>query len=66
MKIHFDEQTQAIYIRLVDSKIVDSEQVQAGVILDFNAEGQVVGMELLKVKDYIPLAQLKHIEFEIT
>ncbi len=66
MKIHFDEQTQAIYIRLVDSKIVDSEQVQAGVILAFNAEGQVVGMELLKVKDYIPLAQLKHVEFEIT
>jgi|WetSurMetagenome_2_1015567.scaffolds.fasta_scaffold07458_5 uncharacterized protein YuzE len=66
MKIHFDEQTQAIYIRLVDSKIVDSEQVRAGVILDFNAEGQVVGMEFLKVKDYIPLAQLKHVEFEIT
>lgn len=66
MKIHFDEQTQAIYIRFVDSKIVNSEQVQSGVILDFNVNGQVVGMELLKVKDYIPLAQLKHVEFEIT
>jgi uncharacterized protein YuzE len=66
MKIHFDEPTQALYIRLVDAKIIDSEQVQPGVILDFNAAGQVVGMELLKVKEYVPISQLKRVEFEVT
>jgi len=66
MKIHFDEQAKALYIRFVDAKIIDSEQVQPGVILDFNAAGQVIGMELLKVDEYIPISQLKHVDFEIT
>jgi len=66
MKIHFDEQAEALYIRLVDEKIIDSEQVQPGVILDFNADGQVIGMELLKVNTYIPIAQLKYLDFTVT
>jgi len=68
MKIHFDEQAEALYIRLVDEKIIDSEQVQLqpGVILDFNAAGQVIGMELLKVNTYIPIAQLKYLDFTVT
>jgi len=68
MKIHFDEQAEALYIRLVDEKIIDSEQVQLqpGVILDFNADGQVIGMELLKVNTYIPIAQLKYLDFTVT
>jgi len=68
MKIHFDEQAEALYIRLVDEKIIDSEQVQLqpGVILDFNAAGQVIGMELLKVNTYIPVAQLKYLDFTVT
>jgi len=66
MKIHFDEQAEALYIRLVDEKIIDSEQVQPGVILDFNAAGQVIGMELLKVNTYIPVAQLKYLDFTVT
>lgn len=66
MRIHFDEQTKALYIRFTDAKIIDSEQVQPGVILDFNATGQVVGMELLKLNEYIPVSQLKRIDFEVT
>lgn len=66
MKVHFDERAEALYIRLADDKVLDSEQVQPGVILDFNAAGQVIGMELLKVNEYIPVSQLKHLDFEVT
>ena len=39
----------ALYLRLDDSVIVESEEVSDGIILDYNAEGKVVGVEVLYV-----------------
>ncbi len=66
MKIHFDEQSDALYLRLYDSKIVDSEEVKPGIILDFNDQNQVVGIEILKVKSRVTFADLKKVELEIS
>jgi uncharacterized protein YuzE len=65
MKIHFDENADAIYLRLDDSKIVESEEVRPGIVLDFNEHDQVVGVEILRVKERIPLANLRQIQFEV-
>ncbi len=65
MKIHFDEKADAVYLRLDDSKIIESEEVKPGIILDFNEQEQVVGIELLSVKGRIPIASLKQLHFEV-
>ena len=65
MKMHFDEKADAIYLRLDDSKIVESEEVQPGIVLDYNEHNQVVGIEILRVKDRVPLANLKQMQFEV-
>jgi uncharacterized protein YuzE len=65
MRVHFDEQADAVHVRLDESVIVESEEVTPGVILDFNAAGQVVGVELLRVKEHLPLADLKEIRLRI-
>jgi uncharacterized protein YuzE len=65
MKVHFDEQADALYIRLDDTEIVESEEVKPGLILDFNAADQVVGIEILRVKERVPLSQLKQLQFEV-
>lgn len=65
MKVHFDEKADAIYMRLDESKIVESQEVQPGIVLDFNAHSQVVGIEILRVKDRVPLANLKQMQFEV-
>jgi len=65
MKVHFDPKSDALYFRLDDSKIVDSEEVKPGVILDFNAKKQVVGVEILNVKKRVPEASLKEMKFEV-
>lgn len=65
MKVHFDEKADALYLRLDDSKIVESEEVQSGIVLDFNQAKQVVGIEILRVKDRVPLANLKQMQFEV-
>ena len=35
------------YVHLGDAAVTDSEEVAPGVVLDFDAEGRVVGVELL-------------------
>lgn len=65
MRIHFDEKADALYFRLDDSMIVESQEVQPGFVLDFNEQNQVVGIEILGVKERVPLADLKRIQFEV-
>jgi uncharacterized protein YuzE len=65
MKVHFDEQADAVYFRFDESEIVESEEVHPGVVLDFNERNEVVGVEILRVKSRIPLASLKQMQFEV-
>lgn len=65
MKVHFDEKADALYLRLDDSHIVESEEVRPGVVLDFNEQNQVVGIEIMNVKGRVPLANLKQMQFEV-
>ena len=63
MKVLFDLEADALYLRLNDSSIVESEEVSPGVMLDFNADHQV-GVEILGLKDRVLLAHLKQIHVE--
>ncbi len=65
MKMHYDEKSDALYLRLDESKIVESEEIQPGIVLDFDVNDQVVGVEILRVKERVPTADLKHLEFKV-
>ena len=60
MKLTVHKENDALYLRLDDSEIVESEEVQDGIILDYNAAGQVVGVEILYLsqKTSNPLQQI--------
>jgi len=45
--------------------VVDFEEVRPGIVLDFNADKQVVGIELLELKRRVPQADLKQLKFEV-
>jgi uncharacterized protein YuzE len=49
MKIEYDQQADAMYIRLRSGNVAESEEVRPGVVLDFDALGQVLGIEMLDV-----------------
>jgi uncharacterized protein YuzE len=54
MKLHFDEKEDAMYLRLRDAKIIESEEVQPGIVLDFDEQGEVVAIEILGLKRRAP------------
>ena len=65
MKVHVDQEADALYFRLDDSAIVESDEVHPGGVLDFNDDNRVVGIELLNVRDRLPAANLRQIQFEV-
>ena len=65
MKMQYDEQADALYLSLDESDAVESEEIKPGIVLDFNAAGELVGIELLDVKRRVPSADLKELRFEV-
>jgi uncharacterized protein YuzE len=65
MRIHFDPQSDAVYFRLDESRIVESEEVKPRVILDYNDKNEVVGVEILNVGKRVSPESLKQMQFEV-
>ncbi len=65
MKVHIDEEADALYLRLDESKIIESEEVYPGIVLDFNEQNQVVGIDVLQLSSRINLTT-KNIKVEIS
>ena len=64
MKLKVDDKSDALYLRLNESAIVESEEVQPGVILDYDQQGTVVGVELLNIKQRAGGESLKELLFQ--
>jgi uncharacterized protein YuzE len=64
MKLKIDKENDALYLRLDDAEIVDSEEVQPGVILDFDKENRVVGIEILNLSSRVAKQQLNLVQLE--
>jgi uncharacterized protein YuzE len=64
MKLQIDQEADAFYLRLDDSEIIDSQEISDGIVLDYNASNQVVGIEMLDLSKRTPLLNTKSLEFE--
>lgn len=53
MKLEYDREADAIYIRLKESKIATTREIEDNLILDLGDDGKIVGIELLFVSDYL-------------
>ena len=63
MKLHVDQQADALYLRLDDSKIVESTEVAPGVVLDYDEHNRVVGVEILNLSQRSPQLNPRALEF---
>jgi len=64
MKLHVDKEADALYLRLDDSAIIESEEVSPGVVLDYNASNEVVGVEILYLSKRSSNLNLSALQFE--
>jgi uncharacterized protein YuzE len=64
MKLTVDPEADALYLRLNDAPIVDSEQVASGVVLDYDAQDNVVGVEMLHLSKRGSPVEVEKLVFE--
>ncbi|MCY3655058.1 MAG: DUF2283 domain-containing protein [Chloroflexi bacterium] len=64
MKLRVDQKADALYLRLDNSAIVESDEVSPGVVLDYNEANEVVGIEMLGLSKRSPEIDLTALDFE--
>ena len=57
MKLTIDKEADALYLDLDETPAVESEEISPGVILDYNSEGKVTGIEMLYLSKRVPSSQ---------
>lgn len=58
MKISYDKETDSMYIILIDIKGVDSFEIAPDYIVDVDKIGNIIGMEVLNVKNKVDFNEL--------
>lgn len=47
MNIKFDKEADIIYLKLSDADVFESNEEKPGIIIDYDKEGSIVGIEIL-------------------
>jgi uncharacterized protein YuzE len=47
MRVRVDQKADAVYVNLTDRVIKDSAEVADGIVVDYDDEGRIVGVEIL-------------------
>jgi uncharacterized protein YuzE len=64
MKLKIDREADALYLTLDESAVVESQEVSPGIIVDYNADNQVVGIEMLHLSKRSPRLDANRLMFE--
>jgi uncharacterized protein YuzE len=62
MKLTYDKKVDALFVRFSDEKIVDSEEVRPGFVLDYDADGHIVGIEILDAREHLTAKALARMQ----
>ena len=53
MKVKYDKEVDILYFSLSNEVVFESDEDKKGVILDYSAEGRIVGIEILNASKQI-------------
>ena len=59
MKIHYYPETDSLCIDLSSRPSVDSQEISEGVVVDFDADRQIVGMDIQHASKMLDLSKLE-------
>lgn len=64
MRLKIDKDNDTLYFRLDEAAVIESEEVEPGVILDYNEAGKVVGIEILNLSQRVKPEELNVLKYE--
>ena len=60
MKLEFDPQADAAYLEISGAEVETTRQIEPGIMVDYDAAGHIVGIEVLSVSKRAVPAPIKH------
>ncbi len=64
MRLEYDPEADAAYVRLRSAAVASTEEIAPGVLMDLAADGRPVGFELLDASEVLD-GQPQGVEFEL-
>lgn len=64
MRLKVDQQADALYLSLTDAPASRSEEVSPGIIVDYDEQDRVVGVEMLYISKRAPDTEIHWLLFE--
>jgi uncharacterized protein YuzE len=64
MKIEYSKEADAIYVYFKEDFVAKSKEIEDGVIIDFDAKGQLIGIEVLDVSQRFSLSDIVNVNIE--
>ena len=58
MKLNYHPETDSLYIDLSEKTSVETREISAGVLLDYDADGQLVGIDIDNASNKVQLKDL--------
>jgi len=65
MRIKIDLESDTLYFRISEDQIEESKEINKGLIVDYDADGRVVGIEILNVKEKFKIEDLTALKLEM-
>ncbi len=65
MKVQYYPETDTLYINLAERPGADAQEVAPGVVLDFDAEGRLVGIEIDHASKTVNLSHLEAVSMPV-
>jgi uncharacterized protein YuzE len=65
MRITYDEEANALYVRLKETPYYESDEIKEGLILDYDKEGNLIGIEILDATEYLLPEELSTLSFNL-
>ncbi|MCL0036184.1 DUF2283 domain-containing protein [Dehalococcoidia bacterium] len=64
MRIEYDREANALYIQIQEKAVSKTKEVEPGVLIDFDAENNLIGIEILDVTYRFALSDIVNLHVE--
>lgn len=64
MRIEYDREADALYIQIQEKYVAKTKEVEEGVMVDFDEENRLIGIELLDVTKRFTLSDIINLHVE--
>ena len=64
MKIEYDTEVDAIYIRIQEKEVAHTKEIEEGINLDLDNEGKIIGLEIIGATERYNLKDIFNVSME--